>query len=274
MHPISLLLLLILLAPAVLANDTALHEGGSGPEPIGGGLKGSESVIQMVSERLTIQFGRDYTEVTARFVFKSTKKNAPARQLVGFPDLGAARAEAGRRKEATVYEGDLNGPLENLQTSINGKSVTATLRYGYIKESNDSPGWRAGKAGDTLMAWYAVPIVFPPDAEVVVERNYRAPNGSNANGQKFFEYITHTGGVWQGRIQKLVALVTLTDGLTIKDLAWKTVKTEDYLPASYPPKAEWQIQSPNQLSLTWLNFEPRADKNRSGFGIFTKSVLP
>jgi hypothetical protein len=82
-------LVILMFVRACLANDTALHEGGEGPAPIGG-IKGPESVIQMVSEKIAVDFGRQESYVRCAFVFHSTKAGSDAFQLVGFPDLGAA----------------------------------------------------------------------------------------------------------------------------------------------------------------------------------------
>jgi hypothetical protein len=128
---------------ALFANDTVLHEGGSGPEPIGG-IYGPESVIAMVREELNIEFGLEHTDVHAKFVFRNTKKTAPARQIVGFPDFGAALKEASRRdpsgekistpdREALMLGID---PLENLRTFVNGEERKSSLQYGWVCYDN------------------------------------------------------------------------------------------------------------------------------------------
>src|SRR6187401_1860490 len=90
----SLILSLACVSPS-LANDTSLHEGRWGPEPVGGSA-GPESPVRMVRETLRIEFGRKVTEVTARFTFRNSQATALT-QEVGFPDVGAAETEQRRR---------------------------------------------------------------------------------------------------------------------------------------------------------------------------------
>ena len=80
----------------LLADDTALNDGSEGPMPVGG-LNGPESVIQMVSEAIDVDMGRKVSDVDCHFTFRSHKRSGNAFQLVGFPDLAAAVAEAERR---------------------------------------------------------------------------------------------------------------------------------------------------------------------------------
>ena len=97
---------LAFVVPVLLrADDSAMNEGAYGPEPREA-TAGAESIIRMESERITVKFGRTTSEVKARFVFRSYKPKEPARQLVGFPDTGAAYEEAARRDpkgEATTW---------------------------------------------------------------------------------------------------------------------------------------------------------------------------
>jgi hypothetical protein len=51
----------------------------------------------MTSETIDIELGPKQTKVRALFAFRSTKEGAPARQLVGFPDQGAALVESEKR---------------------------------------------------------------------------------------------------------------------------------------------------------------------------------
>lgn len=135
----ALIALLVVAAPAS-ANDTAIHMGSSGPEPVGGGLTGAESVIRMVKERLDITFGKKVTRVRARFTFRNTLARATATQVVGFPDEGAAEAEARRR--GTGGEGpDMMPPLRDLATLVDGRLQPAALRFGFVKPApNDEIG--------------------------------------------------------------------------------------------------------------------------------------
>jgi hypothetical protein len=278
---ISCCLALALAALPAYANDTSLHDGAYGPEPVGGGLTGRESVIRMVREHLVIAFGRDATTVSATFTFSNTLPNETAHQLVGFPDFGAARAEAERRAkrgEHVETDGsDLTGPLQKMRTFVNGKETPAQLRYGFVKPDPSGPGWHPGTpANGMLMAWYAVPVAFPSGKEITVERRYVAPVGTNTLGLSFFRYVTHTGGIWNGTIGQLVADVTLEDGLKVSDLIWPGQRIpegmgEGVFPdatATQPARAAWKVLDDTHMRLTWNNFEPRTQRDRAGFALF------
>jgi hypothetical protein len=276
-------LMLLLAAAPAYANDTELHDGAYGPEPVGGGLTGPESVIRMAREHLGIKMGRQATDVVATFTFVNTLPAQTAHQLVGFPDFGAAGQEAARRIKRGQHDlytdpYDTTRPLINFKTYVNDKPVPAALKYGFVKPSADGPGWTAGRPGDMLMAWYAVPVDFPPGKEVKVERRYRAPVGENVLGVTFFRYVTHTGGVWQGPIGELVADVELVDGLTVLDLIWPGTRIPPSLGAGVypdnsvttPGKPGWEIQDPTHLRLRWTGFEPRTQRDRAGFALVAR----
>lgn len=262
---------------SALANDTAINEGGYGPSPIGG-TKGPESVIRMVREELEIEFSRDFTEVKAKFYFRSTKKGADAKQILGFPDLGAASVEANRRdpsggKIQLAYESDTADPLENLRTLVDGTERPSKLQYGWVRyEDGFFHPVQTPNASHALMAWHTVEVTFPPGKEVLVERQYRAPNGANALGMRFFEYTTATGGVWQGTIGKLTATVTLKGDLTIDSLAWDGGRNlprsqRENGPFTQPSYTNWERLSPTKMQLVWEDFEPRTEESRRGFAI-------
>lgn len=264
------------------ANDTALNEGGYGPAPVGG-LHGPESVIRMQSEELHIVFGKKWTEVQAKFVFRNTKKDSPAVQIVGFPDIGAAQIEARRRDPkgekifAIEQETPLSGVLHGMRTFVNGQEQKSKLRYGWVKEVDeiDTPVEKPDKETG-LMAWHALEVTFPPGQDVTIERRYRTESGSQVYGIHFFYYTTATGGVWQGRIGRLQADVTLKDGLKIDDLAWKggklpRIQSYEGSLVTKPDRKHWQVISPTQMRLVWENFEPRTEKERRGFSIVTKA---
>jgi hypothetical protein len=264
------------------ANDTALNEGGYGPQPVGG-LHGPESIVRMKSEELQISFGRKWTEVRAKFVFQNTKKNGPAVQIVGFPDLGAAQLEARRRDPkgdkifAIEQETPLSGVLHGMRTFVNGKEQKSTLRCGWVKEVDeiDAPVEKPDKDSG-LMAWHALEVTFPPGQDVTVERHYRTETGQQVYGIHIFYYTTATGGVWQGTIGRLQADVTLKDGLKVSDLAWRggqlpRIQSYESSTVTKPNRKHWQILSPTQLRLVWEDFEPRTEKDRRGFEIVTKA---
>lgn len=272
--PLLACLLLLTPLPAI-ANDTALHHGRFGPEPVGGGFKGRESAIRMKAEKLTIAMGKVATTVTCRFTFENTLK-VQAIQLVGFPDEGAGLAEEVRRRREAM-ERDFMPPLRKVRTTVDGVEVAAPIKFGYVKTPASGEGWvAAGPQDGWLMAWHAARVAFPPGKPVIVERHYETDNAENAIGARFFEYVTHTGGAWHGKIGELVAEVTLVDGLTVADLRWPG----DAIPVgqgggvyvagmgSRPAKAGWQVLDPTHLQLHWRDFEPRVEKARSGFALW------
>lgn len=239
-----------------LANDSALNDGAEGPEPIGW-RPGVESIVQMKAEHLDIHFGTEMTHVTARFTFLSHKKSGPARQKLGFPI--AARSET---------DGDISGPIENLVTRVNGKEVPSELVEGYFEaivkpdgsifyQKHEAP---APNPGDGLIrkhAWYVIEVDFPVGKEVVVEREYDCPTGGDTSLNAFFIYETRTGGAWKGVIETLTAEVTFDD----------SVRTDL---VAFHPRNGWNWSSDrSRATLTWENFEPRTEENRTYFEIST-----
>ena len=140
-----------------------MNEGAYGPEPVGD-TSGAESVIAMTSETIDIGFGREYTDVVARFTFRSSKKDGVARQLVGFPDMGAAVEESARRspkgEDSWVNEENVVGPLEKLKTYVDSRPVKSEMKFGYGKLGefdSPEPWWTPATPKDgTLMAWHVM----------------------------------------------------------------------------------------------------------------------
>ena len=270
--------LMIVSSVAIRANDSAMNDGAYGPEPVGG-FEGKESVIAMKSERLHFTFGKEFTDVSAIFTFHSRKTGAPAQQIVGFPDVGAAVEESNRRdrdgKASWHNEGHGSAPLQHLQTFVDGREEKSQLKYDFVKV-NDHGIWQAATpTTGTLMAWYTIAVSFPPDRDVVIERRYRAPNGGSVYGIISFDYLTHTGSNWHGPIGELVTEVELRDGLTTSDLAWDDASTADFQKSSNlvtkPNKGEWVTIDLTHMRLTWDNFKPREEANRRSISLVTKA---
>lgn len=100
-------------------------------------------------------------EVTARFTFRSSKKDVPARQLVGFPDVGAAIKESERHApngdnvlQVNFFEYivDTGGPWKG---PIGGLVANVTLKGGLTLEDL---GWPKNAKDDTNM-------MLPPRAD-------------------------------------------------------------------------------------------------------------
>jgi hypothetical protein len=292
--PVFLAATLLATTFPLLADDTALNEGAYGPQPLGG-AHGPESAVRMESEQLKIAFGKKWTEVHAKFVFRNAKSKKPIVQIVGFPDIGAAQLEARRRDPkgekvfAIEQETPISGVLHGMRRFVNGQEQKSKLRYGWVKEINgiDTPVEKYDEHTG-LMGWHALEVTFPPGQDVIVERRYRTETGGQTTempsphpkhryGINLFYYTTATGGVWQGTIGSLVADVTLEDGWTVNDLAWRGDKLppiQSYPTSTLtkPDRQEWEILSPTHLRFSWKNFEPRTEKDHRGFEIVTKDV--
>ncbi|HEX8077421.1 MAG TPA: hypothetical protein VF511_06365, partial [Chthoniobacterales bacterium] len=235
-------LALLFVASCALANDTAVVDGSDGPAPLGD-RRGAESVIRMVREHLDITFGDTETTVRATFVFLNTKPDAPARQTVGFPDRAAMIKEG-------IDDSDMNGPIRNLVTLVNGQERKARQLRGWVieREGLDEPA-KAGQKGATERIWYAIDVEFPVGKEVVIERRFQVANGSSVatEPEVYFNYSTATGGVWKGTIGEMIADVTLADGLTVDGLLWNGREGAGMSPA----RDQWRVQSPTKMQLIW-----------------------
>ncbi len=264
---------------AVWADDSAMNDGAFGPEPLGG-FGGKESIIAMTSEHLEFKMGRQFTEVTARFTFRSAKPGSPAKQIVGFPDVGAAVEESQRRdpsEQASWHNHDNTaGVLQELRTFLDGAEVKSKLKYDYIKTGADGAWQAATPQTGYLMAWHVVPVSFPPGRDVVIERKYRTANGSAVYGITSFAYITHTGSNWRGPIGELTADVEFRDGLSIKDLAWNDASLPKFQKISswfsQPDRSEWTVPDSTHMHLVWRDFEPRDQVNRRAIILMTKAT--
>jgi hypothetical protein len=276
MRPFVVLFVLYPVA-CLLADDTALNDGSEGPMPVGG-LNGPESIIQMVSETIDVDMGRKMSDVDCHFTFRSHKKSGNAFQLVGFPDLAAAVAEAERRTKKDVswkYQEPTTGPIENMQTFVNGQAVKAELKYGWVSFRDGYMAFAPENNEDRiLMAWYAVPVSFPPDRDVLIERKYRVPNGLQVYEVVIFNYSTATGGVWKEAIEQMVVKVNLRDGLNVNDLEWQEGRSVEQIHQAYcsPDRNEWKVISRTELQLIWKHFEPRTEETRREFRLATKAA--
>ena len=106
-----------LLSVPLLANDTGINSGAHGPSPLGE-FVGDESVIRMAEESIHIRFGKEESEVTCRFTFRSGKKEGDAKQVVGFPDFIDTETDTGSIRE--------------MQTFIDGRKVEAKKQRGWF----------------------------------------------------------------------------------------------------------------------------------------------
>ena len=256
-------LILFALVTTAAANDSAINSGGHGPEPLGE-FQGEESVIRMVSERIDIKFGKDESEVTCRFTFRSTKKAGDAKQTIGFPDFIDTETDRGHIRE--------------LKTMIDGQPVEAKKVRGWFGAgSKSSLGEPPAERGDEVQTadFYVVDVTFPPNKDVIVERRYIADNGGNVMGNKSLSYTTATGAVWQGTIGVAEFHVKL-DGWTVDDLAFEDGEQKrsprlQHGPWCAPNLSEWKVVSPTELTMTWRDFEPAVHKTRRGILLSTWS---
>ncbi|WP_193212307.1 hypothetical protein [Luteolibacter marinus] len=262
-----LFLLALAAATTALANDTSINSGAHGPSPLGE-FAAEESVVRMVSETIAIRFGKEESEVTCRFTFRSTKQGGAANQTVGFPDLLEMDSDTGR--------------IRKLETFVDGKPVEAKKVRGWFATGDwgtPKSGFGAPPpelpAGEVQLAdFFAIEVAFPPDRDVIIERHYLADNGGDTMGTSWFSYTTHTGAVWQGTIGKAEFRVKL-DGWTVDDLAFEDgpQKLDPRKQSGWcsPNLAEWTVVSPTELTMTWKDFEPAVHKTRRGIEICTWS---
>lgn len=279
LHAMKLLLLLFALSVRALANDTALHDGRFGPEPLDAG-DGRESPVRMEREHLQVDFGRQFTVMHATFTFRNSASSGVVEHLVGFPDIGAACDEMKRRDPAhasVISERVNTAPLLDLRTLIDGQEQKASLRLGEVKPGGDKDGntvWSFDKASG-IRAWHVVSVRFPAGKDVTIERHYRVQNGMSALGVAFFHYTTATGGVWHGRIGRMQVDAKLSDGLKVGEIVWpdtkvgrgKALDAVDAIYATQPARSEWQVIDDTHLRLIWTDFEPRTEKHRRGFSL-------
>ncbi len=234
--------LLLFLIPAAWANDTAMHDGGSGPEPVGW-KKDVESIIRMVREEVEVEMNPYDSAVTCRFIFVSGKKDAPAVQFLGFPDI----------TRSSEYEGDTMGPLRDMRTFVNGREVKSNLVSKRLE--TDGTWTDLAEPDPPCETWHVVKVSFPPGEEVVVERRFRTDNGQTAGGPVFFGYTTETGGNWHGTIGHGKFIVHLAEGMQAAKLA-----TE--------PAIGWRRSDDGRtLTLEWKNFEPRTEPERTWWSV-------
>ena len=263
---------LAILSPGLFANDTALHDGRSGPEP----LSGRESPVRMVAEQIEVAFGYRESEVHCTFTFRSMGAKGTVEELVGFPDVGAATDEMVRRhpeKTDLIREFVNTGRLREMVTLVNGERVPSEVKFEELRKGargGSTAVWMPDKQ-EGLRAWHVVRAKFPAGRDVTVERLYKTQNGTTALGVCFFNYTTETGAPWHGTIGRLQVDVTLRDDLTVDRLVWPgTPKLAKHLlPAfgTWPPRAEWQGIDATHLRLVWRDFEPRTEENHRGFSL-------
>jgi hypothetical protein len=259
----------------LMANDTSLHDGRFGPEP----LDGEESPVRMVAEQIDVDFGYRYTDVHCTFTFRNTLTEGATDQLVGFPDVGAALDEMNRREPAhadSLGERVNTSRLRDLRTLVDGQEVKSQLQFGDAHRGGKEEGtavWSFdGKSG--VRAWHTMRVSFPAGKDVKIERKYRIQNGASALGVAFFQYTTATGGVWNGTIGHLQVDVNLRDDLTADQLVWPGAKIkgkkldDDVLRfATSPAQKSWQVVDANHLRFEWTNFEPRTEPEHRGFSL-------
>jgi hypothetical protein len=179
------------------------------------------------------------------------------------PDGGPEEEKEWHRNHA-FYDERVDGPLEDLETYVDGALVESQMQFGYVYENQNVPyAWLpADSLTGRRVGWHLVELTFPPGGRVTLERRYTAWNGKDGLIGEHFYYITLTGGPWQGAIGKLTAKVVLEDELTVEVLHWNPQGKIMGPARCMPPRQDWIIESPQQLSLIWSNFEPMQDATK------------
>lgn len=253
----STALLAVIIAP-LRANDASINLGAHGPEPVGE-FRGEESVVRMVSEKIDITFGRTETHVHCRFVFRSSKTGGDAVQVLGFPDF---------HTEADT------GSIHSMVSRVDGREVPSKKLLGW--QDLETSKCHLGTSAEGATAdFYTITVTFPPDRDVVVERDYTATNGRSVMGDTYFSYTTRTGGSWKGTIGRAEFHVTL-DGWKLDDLAFEDgeqkVDPRQQRKYASPNLSEWKVEAPGKLSLVWTNFEPAVHHTRQNIHLQTWCV--
>ena len=243
-----------------MANDTAVNAAASGPEALGEFVN-EESIIRMESEIIDIIFGRKESKVHCRFVFRSGKTTGDAVQTLGFPDHPDEEQDV--------------GAILKMTTKVDGVEVAVKKEKGWCGRGPNSQA-RLGTPPPGVEAsvtdYHTMVVKFPPDRDVIVEREYTASNGGSVRGESTFDYTTRTGGIWRGTIGRAEFRVTL-DGWTVDDLAFEDgpQKIQPWAQLSYssPNRSEWKVVSPTELKLVWENFEPAVHHSRRYINLTT-----
>lgn len=252
--------LLAVIIPPLAANDASINLGAHGPEPVGE-FQGGESVVRMVSEKIDITLGKQETHVHCRFVFRSSKAGADAVQMLGFPDF---------------HTGADTGTIHSMISRVNGKEVPSKKLRGWQDLENSKCHLGTSPEGASA-DFYTITVTFPPDRDVIVERDYIATNGRSVMGDTYFSYTTRTGGSWKGTIGKAEFHVTL-DGWKLEDLAFEDgeqkIDPRQQRKYASPNLSEWKVEAPDKLSLVWTNFEPAVHQTRQNIHLQTWCVPP
>src|SRR5436189_240133 len=88
----------------------------------------------MNSEHLHFSLGKEFTDVSATFIFRSAKTCAPAKQIVGFPDIGAVPAERAVK-------------IERRYRAPKGGAVYGVITFEYLTHTGSN--WR-GPIGELV----------------------------------------------------------------------------------------------------------------------------
>lgn len=270
------------LAPdARAAGDMALNDGSYGPEPVGGGITGSQSAIRLQRMHLGVTMGRRDAAVIASFTFANTLAHDVVHQLIGFPDLAAAYKRLGTRAAGKLTgAGGLPRPVESDLALVDGQREPLVPRLGWVVPAAGG-AWHVGDSG-VPMAWRAVPVAIAPNRSVTVVRRYHVPLGQDPLGLSFFRYVTCTAGIWHGHVDRMELEVSLQDGLTTKDIVWPHERVPPewgagVFPASSgtrPERDAWTMPDATHLSLAWSDANPGADPRQGCIAIYAITDRP
>lgn len=258
---LGFLLVSFLLIPfSSWADPAAMNNGAYGVDLLDIS-KGQESKIRLEKEQLSFKCGKKYTEVDAKFWFKNTDSGSSVTQMSGFPDPALGNDEP--------EEGYVSGRLEKLKSYVDGKLITAPVRFSYV-ERNDNDYWvPSDKKNGQKVGWYTIQLTFPAGGQRVVEYRYKTKNGFfEYEPPYYFEYILYTGATWNGTIGELTADVELENGLKTSDMYWspfgeetlKGWKDRFWQDSMLPPKEYWKFLDDRHLQLTLRDFKPKDNK--------------
>lgn len=191
-HELNLWAMRPALCGFVLAFSTLALADDGWVGPAGGSVRlmyGHPS-IRMVSERVNIVLPKGI--VTATFVFKNEGK--PTTVLMGFPEAGSGGLK--RLKTDTNFRW--------FRSYVDGKRVQVTRVPELGIGANDAHG-------DEYKVWWTKKVAFRRGQTRRVTCQYSAAVGGGIYGDRFFEYVLHSGASWKGTIGKALVTVDFRD---------------------------------------------------------------
>lgn len=214
----------------LLANDASFGGEASSLIPL------QETKIQMVSEEILMEQKKDsYTwHVTANYTFHNPTNQTIPLQM-GFPERHC--------DVNSLYElCNSDGRFQNLKTFVRDKKISE--KKGRVAAKHT---W-APKLGDI----YLYEVTFNPKETVAIKHEY-SYDGSVYVAGDFAEYVTETGGFWNGPIQNAKFIIR-TWKRPAQIVFPSTFKLQSYV--EHPQKGEGGV---TEIIFAMKNWRPMED---------------